>query len=294
MPCNHSWASASVKLTPALAFRHLSSQSGIAVKKCQTETFYSGTGSVPASLVFLSPVPDWLDAGQSGIPVVSIAVVSIVEVSIAVVSIAKISIAVVSIAVVSIAAVSIAIVSIAVVSMAVVSMVVVSMAVVSIAVVSIAVVSIAAVSIVEPHHVMRLQCSNLQLSCGYSPACHAAPVRHVMRLQSGIAVVSIALPVVSIAVVSIAAVGIAEPHDVMQLHCWIGLKWKYLFCIYLLFIRIIYLLVFLRKKLKKIFLFYRKILRKYSIWNSGTNWMCIQIRNNGGWYLKIIWKKFSF
>jgi hypothetical protein len=40
---------------------------------------------------------------------------------------------------------------------------------------------------------MRLQFSNLQMSCGSSSACHAAPVWHVMRLQFGIAVVSIAL-----------------------------------------------------------------------------------------------------
>jgi hypothetical protein len=53
---------------------------------------------------------------------------------------------------------------------AVVSIAVVSIAVVSIAVVSIGVVSIAAVSIAEPNHVI----SN----------CHAAPVQHVMRLQS--------------------------------------------------------------------------------------------------------------
>jgi hypothetical protein len=38
-----------------------------------------------------------------------------------------------------------------------------------------------------------------------------------MRLQSGI-------PVVSIAVVSI-----AEPHHVMRLHCWVGLKRKFSF-----------------------------------------------------------------
>jgi hypothetical protein len=55
---DHSWASASEKLTPASAFRHLSSQSGTALKKCRTASFYSGTGSVPASLVCLSPVPD--------------------------------------------------------------------------------------------------------------------------------------------------------------------------------------------------------------------------------------------
>jgi hypothetical protein len=95
-----------------------------------------------------------------------------------------------------------------VVSIAVVIIAVVSIAVVSIAAVRIAVVNIAAVSIVEPHHVMWLQCSNLQLSCGSSLACHAAPVWHVMRLQSDI-------PVVSIAEVSIAAVRIAEPHHVI-------------------------------------------------------------------------------
>jgi hypothetical protein len=57
-PYYHSWASASVKLTPALAFWHLSSQSGTAVKKCRTASFYSCTGSVPVSLVFRSPVSD--------------------------------------------------------------------------------------------------------------------------------------------------------------------------------------------------------------------------------------------
>jgi hypothetical protein len=68
------------------------------------------------------------------------------------------------------------------------------------------------------------------MSCGSSApisSCHAAPVRHVMRLQSCILVVSIA--VVSIAVVSIAAVSIAEPHHDMRLYCWVGLKRKFLF-----------------------------------------------------------------
>jgi hypothetical protein len=56
-----------------------------------------------------------------------------------------------------------------------------------------------------------------------------------MRLQSGIPVVSIAvfsIAVVSIAVVSIVAVIIAEPHHVMRLQCWVGLKRKFLlaFC----------------------------------------------------------------
>jgi hypothetical protein len=34
---------------------------------------YSGTGLVPASLVFFSPIPDLPDTGLSGIPVVTIA-----------------------------------------------------------------------------------------------------------------------------------------------------------------------------------------------------------------------------
>jgi hypothetical protein len=95
--------------------------------------------------------------------------------------------------------------------MAVVSIAVVSNSVVSIAAISIAVVSIAVVSIAEPHHV------SVPIS-----SCHAAPVRHVKRLQSGI-------PVVSIAIVSIAEVSIAEPHHVMRLHCWVGLKQKFSF-----------------------------------------------------------------
>jgi hypothetical protein len=61
---------ASIKLTPASVFRHLSSQSGTAPKKCRIKSLYSGTGRVPASLIFFIPVPDWLDAGWSGIPVV--------------------------------------------------------------------------------------------------------------------------------------------------------------------------------------------------------------------------------
>jgi hypothetical protein len=58
---------------PASAFRHPSFQSDTGPKKCQTASFYSSTGPVPASLAFLSPVPDLLDAKQSGIPVVSVA-----------------------------------------------------------------------------------------------------------------------------------------------------------------------------------------------------------------------------
>jgi hypothetical protein len=61
-PCCHRWASASRKLTPASAFRHLSSQSGTGPNKCRTASLYSGTGTAPASLVFFSPVPDCLDA----------------------------------------------------------------------------------------------------------------------------------------------------------------------------------------------------------------------------------------
>jgi hypothetical protein len=80
------------------------------------------------------------------------------------------------------------------------------------------------------------------MSCGYSR-------QQVMRLQSSIPVVSIAvvnialdsIAVVSIAVISIAlvsitvpvvsvvAVSIAEPHLVMRLDCWVGLKRKFLF-----------------------------------------------------------------
>jgi hypothetical protein len=41
-------------------------------EKCRTALLYSGTGLVPASLVFSSPVPDCLDTGLSGIPVVRI------------------------------------------------------------------------------------------------------------------------------------------------------------------------------------------------------------------------------
>jgi hypothetical protein len=67
---SHRWASASRKLTPALAFRHPSSKSGTGPLKCRTASLYSGTGQVPASLFFSSPVPDHLDVGQSGIPVV--------------------------------------------------------------------------------------------------------------------------------------------------------------------------------------------------------------------------------
>jgi hypothetical protein len=59
----HRWASASRKLTPASAFRHLSSQSGTGPKTSRTASLYSGTGTAPASLVFYSPVPDCLDAG---------------------------------------------------------------------------------------------------------------------------------------------------------------------------------------------------------------------------------------
>jgi hypothetical protein len=85
------------------------------------------------------------------------------------------------------------------------------------------------------------------MSCGSSR-------RHVMRLQSGI-------PVVSIAVVSIAVVSIAEPHHVMRLQCWVE--------------------------------FSRKYPTRNADPDSGTNWMCIQIRNTGGWYIKPF-EKFCF
>jgi hypothetical protein len=63
---DHSWASASRKLTPASAFRHQIFQSGTGLKKwCRTESAWSDTGSVPAPFVFVIPVPDWLDAPDS-------------------------------------------------------------------------------------------------------------------------------------------------------------------------------------------------------------------------------------
>jgi hypothetical protein len=39
-------------------------------KKCRIAQLYSGTGRVPTSLDYFSPVPDCPDAGQSGIPAV--------------------------------------------------------------------------------------------------------------------------------------------------------------------------------------------------------------------------------
>jgi hypothetical protein len=65
---NHSWASASRKLTPASAFRHQYIQSGTGPKKCRTALAWSGTRLVPASFFFFILVPDCSDAGQSGIP----------------------------------------------------------------------------------------------------------------------------------------------------------------------------------------------------------------------------------
>jgi hypothetical protein len=70
--CSHQrWASASRKLTLVSAFRHQSSQSITGPKNAELKRFYSGTGLVATSLVFFSPVPDWPDADQSGIPAVS-------------------------------------------------------------------------------------------------------------------------------------------------------------------------------------------------------------------------------
>jgi hypothetical protein len=68
--CVDRWASESKKITPASAFRHLSSYSvRNQTKKCRTVSLYFGTGQVPASLIFFSPVPDWPDAGRTGIPI---------------------------------------------------------------------------------------------------------------------------------------------------------------------------------------------------------------------------------
>jgi hypothetical protein len=63
----HRWASASKKLTPASVFRHPLSQSGTGPEKSQTAQINSGTRLFPVSLIFLSPVPDYPDAGQSGV-----------------------------------------------------------------------------------------------------------------------------------------------------------------------------------------------------------------------------------
>ncbi len=52
MCIHHSWASASRKLTPASALRHQYFQSGNSPKKCRTALAWSGTGPLPASLVF--------------------------------------------------------------------------------------------------------------------------------------------------------------------------------------------------------------------------------------------------
>jgi hypothetical protein len=59
-------------------------------------------------------------------------------------------------------------------------------------------------------------------------------------------------------------------------------------------------LLFTKKAYKKLqnFSFSWKFSWKFSIHNAdldpGANWMCIQIRNTCGCYLKIIWKKFVF
>ncbi len=53
MSNDHSWTSASRKLTTASAFRHPLFQSSTGPKKCRTASAWFGTGSVPASL-FLS------------------------------------------------------------------------------------------------------------------------------------------------------------------------------------------------------------------------------------------------
>jgi hypothetical protein len=67
MAFGHRWALASKKLTPGSA-------SFISVryrtKKYRIAPLYFGTGRVPISLDYFSPVPDYLDAGQSGIPAV--------------------------------------------------------------------------------------------------------------------------------------------------------------------------------------------------------------------------------
>jgi hypothetical protein len=56
------------KLTPASVFRHPWFQSGTGIKKNARLHQFSLVPTVPAPLVFFILVPEWLDAGQSGIP----------------------------------------------------------------------------------------------------------------------------------------------------------------------------------------------------------------------------------
>ncbi len=66
--CMHSWASASRPMPPASAFRHPIFQYGTGAFRYWTESSYSGTGLFSTSTFLSIPVPEWSDAGQSGIP----------------------------------------------------------------------------------------------------------------------------------------------------------------------------------------------------------------------------------
>jgi hypothetical protein len=68
MCIHHSWASASRKLTPALAFRHQYFQSGNAPKKMPDCLGLVRYRTSPGIVSFFIPVPDWSDARQSCMP----------------------------------------------------------------------------------------------------------------------------------------------------------------------------------------------------------------------------------
>ncbi len=62
---HHSWASASRPTPPASAFCISLRYRSIPVSR--NGSYYPGTGLVPASAFSFIPVPEWPDAGQSGI-----------------------------------------------------------------------------------------------------------------------------------------------------------------------------------------------------------------------------------
>ncbi len=63
----HSWSSASTSMPPESVFRHPTSQSCTEVFRYRTEPSYSGTGLIPKSALFFISVPEWQDAGHSGL-----------------------------------------------------------------------------------------------------------------------------------------------------------------------------------------------------------------------------------
>ncbi len=64
---NLSWASVSRKLMPPSEFWHPLFEYSTRPKQCRPASASSSTRLVPASLFFFIPVPDWSNAGQSGI-----------------------------------------------------------------------------------------------------------------------------------------------------------------------------------------------------------------------------------